>query len=945
MIPIDPTLLALTGVGLPDAPDLPRDGWSERIDDVIPHGLTGLLADAWSNDLIDLDGDTIHRMSTQLEAEAIRAVRIEGELIRLADLVGSTPCVVLKGPVFAHEAYPDPQLRPFTDLDLLTTGDHFGSAVEHLEDLGYVRTRPEPAAGFDSRVGKATTLEHPGGVVVDLHRTLTPGVAGATIDVAELLAKRMWVDIGPIRVPAPSWEAHLVEAALHAVVGDGLARALSLRDVAQLATRSDLDATHVVDLARRWQVAGPVGAGLHVARAAFGLDLADDLGELATESVDSYPVAAQPDDVRSARRRLDELKHGDLRTRLILSRALLAPSPAFLRWTYGSQPLVSLYARRWVDLAGRVGDARSRPAVSRDAVVAPKTRLPEVAAQARRKPGTSRPTESDPPSPVALRERLRVGTVSVRRACDPSPDGEPANTTVARHDRWTRSRPPRATTGHQPPPETPAPTAQPDAPVDQTGRTTTEPPMPIVEGSAPAAATPAAPLPADNSTALILGGVALLTFTVLATQGGFNNLGVVTVPAAAICFAFAAARRMLDRHPDEAWVGRWLIAGVAVKLLASYARYFTLVSTYGGTGDATEYDEIGSGLADAWLNGGIAPELDDLRKTNFIRWFTGVVYYLFGTNMVAGFFVFGLLALAGSYFWYRATADAVPFLDKRIYLALVLFAPSIAFWPSSIGKEALMQLGIGVMAVGTSLLLRQRLLLGLAVGVAGGWLLWVVRPHLLALVTVAAGCAYLVGRVRPEKSGQSTFVGRPLGMLIVVLLVAFTVSEGADFLGLEDLSLSSIEAELDEQTEITGQGGSSFDNGGNSLNPINLPFGAVTVLLRPFPWETDSPLQLLASLESAALAVFIFMRLSSLKTALVRARSTPFLLYCWVLTLLYAATFSSFANFGILVRQRSLVLPALFVLLAVRPRGDPDVAVEVEPDRTDSSRAARVTGS
>ena len=164
--------------------------------------------------------------------------------------------------------------------------------------------------------------------------------------------------------------------------------------------------------------------------------------------------------------------------------------------------------------------------------------------------------------------------------------------------------------------------------------------------------------------------------------------------------------------------------------------------------------------------------------------------------------------------------------------------------------------------------------------------------------------------------------------------MVFAVSQGAEFLGIDDLSISSIEAELDEQTERSAQGGSQFDNGGNSLNPINLPHGAVTVLLRPFPWETDSNLQLLASLESALLVALIVVRFSSVQAALVGARATPFLLYCWVLTILYAATFSSFANFGLLVRQRSLVLPALFVLLAVEP-----LRRRVDPiDRSSSGR-------
>ena len=136
-----------------------------------------------------------------------------------------------------------------------------------------------------------------------------------------------------------------------------------------------------------------------------------------------------------------------------------------------------------------------------------------------------------------------------------------------------------------------------------------------------------------------------------------------------------------------------MVIGVVAKVAASYFRYLTLVNSYNGVGDASEYDTVGREFAKFWMGNGPEPFLPDLRKTNFIRWFTGVVYYVFGSNIVAGFFVFGLLALIGSYLWYRATADSVPFLDKRLYLGLVLFAPSLAFWPSSIGKESLMQLG------------------------------------------------------------------------------------------------------------------------------------------------------------------------------------------------------------------------------------------------------------
>ncbi|MEJ7582498.1 MAG: hypothetical protein WKF43_00130 [Acidimicrobiales bacterium] len=439
----------------------------------------------------------------------------------------------------------------------------------------------------------------------------------------------------------------------------------------------------------------------------------------------------------------------------------------------------------------------------------------------------------------------------------------------------------------------------------------------------------------------LLGG-GLLVLAVVVARFGIVALGPFLVLAGALVLASAFGRRIVRKNPDEPWVGRLIMWGVIAKLVASYARYLTLVYSYEGRGDAADYDSAGRLFARAWMGDGQAPVYSDLRKSNFLRWFTGVVYYLFGTNFMVGFFVFGLLALLGSYFWYRATVSAVPFIDKRLYLMLVLFVPSIVFWPSSIGKESLMQLGIGAVTLGIAMLMRTRVLAGLVICVAGGWLLWVVRPHLLAMVAVSGGVAYAVGRVRQKDGAAGSLVSRPLGILIVAFLVIFTISQGAHFLGLEELSLTSIENELDATTESTSQGGSEYDTGGNSLNPLKLPEGAVTVLLRPFPWETESPLQLLASAESALLAIALVLRLRSLRLALTRARTQPFLMYCWILVAIYAATFSSFANFGLLTRQRSLVLPAVYVLLALKPPSAGDTRDSKDPASGDVPLAAGV---
>jgi hypothetical protein len=417
---------------------------------------------------------------------------------------------------------------------------------------------------------------------------------------------------------------------------------------------------------------------------------------------------------------------------------------------------------------------------------------------------------------------------------------------------------------------------------------------------------------------LFMIGVALLAVVAVGAQLGTIGEGPVVIPLAGLFLVMAASRRIVRKHPAEAWVANWLLLGFFVKLGAAYTRYFTTTVTYGG-GDVTGYDQVGREYAQHWLNGAKAPRLTDLRQTNFIRWFTGVVYYVFGQNLLTGTFVFALLALIGSYFWYRATAGAVPIIDKKLYLGFVLFAPSIAFWPAEVGKEALMQLGLGTLALGLSFLLRQQLLAGLLVIAPGGWLVWVVRPHLLAMVAIAGGAAYLAGRVRAREGKKSGLFSRPLGIVLVAFLVAFTVGQGAKFLGLSSFSFSSIQTELNATTTSTGQGGSSFNNGGHTLNPIHYPQDVLTVLVRPFPWEVHGGLQVFASAEGMALVGFAVKRRESLRIAFRRSREIPFLMFCWVLTAQYCIAFASFANFGLLVRERSLILGAVLVLISVDP--------------------------
>jgi hypothetical protein len=428
-----------------------------------------------------------------------------------------------------------------------------------------------------------------------------------------------------------------------------------------------------------------------------------------------------------------------------------------------------------------------------------------------------------------------------------------------------------------------------------------------------------------------LAGIAALVVFLLGRSEGNGLVSRVAVCAFALAAAVAFARFVQNRHPEEPWIGKMIIWGMVVKITATFLRYWVFIGS-DKRSDAVKYGEYASDYIH-----GIAEPLEDLRKTNFIRWLTAHVYVVVGDDLITAFLVFGIFAFFGAYLWYRAGTEGVPTLNRKYYAALMFFAPSLAFWPSSVSKEAVMLPALGLAALGTVKVLNGYLLQGLCIAVPGGWLLWVVRPHLLAFATVAAAGALFVRRGSGAKH-QRASLGRPLGLLVLVLLGVFAVNQAAEFLGMEDFSLTSIEQELADQSANTSQGGSKFktadETGQVNITPLSVPQGAVTVLLRPFPWEVENSSQIFACLESAAFAWFVVWRFSSIVASIRQLRASPYIFFCWVMLAFYAVAFSSFGNMGLLVRQRSLILPAFFVLLCVEP-----IREQVELRRADRAPA------
>ena len=415
--------------------------------------------------------------------------------------------------------------------------------------------------------------------------------------------------------------------------------------------------------------------------------------------------------------------------------------------------------------------------------------------------------------------------------------------------------------------------------------------------------------------------IAILLLAVLAAGIGFlvgvadyNWQGLLLVPLAIIIAAYFLLPRMsrLDAWSPLLII---LIAGLICRLGFSLLKVWIMSTEFAGGTDVTEYNMYGTIVAQYLWRLEFEQIVPFLQwGSRFISFFTGLIYSLIGPTLIGGFLVYAFLAFLGSYFFYRAFRVAFPQGDRRLYAILVFFFPSIPFWTSAISKDALIFLGIGLFAYGGAELIRNRLqgLVPLAIGLL--CTLW-IRPHIAAILAIALILALLVRGIGRGGARPVIFV---IGLLLIGGFVWFLLPRLTDFLNLRQLSSEEIIGLLQQQQSLAYRGGSAFRPVDIS-NPLNFPMVIVTVLFRPFPWEAHNILALIQSLEGVIFIGLVLWRIKSIGKAVVSLISNPYVRFILLYVIAFIVVFSLVGNFGILARQRTMMLPFFLMLMAFAP--------------------------
>jgi hypothetical protein len=369
-----------------------------------------------------------------------------------------------------------------------------------------------------------------------------------------------------------------------------------------------------------------------------------------------------------------------------------------------------------------------------------------------------------------------------------------------------------------------------------------------------------------------------------------------------------------------------LIVAVGLRVVGALIRHQVLFIFYGGSGDAQEYYRRGLQFAESFWQFDFSPlyssafwEGSRWWGTNFVAYPSALVLSFIGPTLLGEFVVFALLSFLGLAAFWLAFRNAFPDASDWRYALWIWLYPSLWFWPSSIGKEAIILMGMGLAVAGYT---GRRGSVNWILLTVGMFFVLAVRPQVAAVLILSMVVAHSLGG-EERRSVGSTVQG-----LLVLGLGLGGIWLATRNLGFGMFDVNEVAVYLEENT-ARAAGRSRIDVVG--VDWRNVPAALVNMFLRPFPWEVSNAMMAFASLEVLGLWAVILYRSRSLVAALRSWRKHRLLTLGLVFIVVYAIALGMLlANLGIIARQRIFLFPFLFMFLeAVPARRD---ARSVRPD-------------
>ena len=394
-----------------------------------------------------------------------------------------------------------------------------------------------------------------------------------------------------------------------------------------------------------------------------------------------------------------------------------------------------------------------------------------------------------------------------------------------------------------------------------------------------------------------------------------DTWGTFVLIALFFTLVFAAIASVMRTEADHTWLLRWVMLGFMAKIVGALARYYMVAVMYGG-GDSYRYYRVGTEIAEQ-LRLGQIPEFTQLGAafgTRVLEFITGGLFALFSPDMQGGFLIFASFAFAGQLMLYAAYRRWAQPAQLKPYAFFILFLPTYAFWPSSIGKDAMVIFAVGGAAYFIARILQSyevRWLVGLAFFL--GWL-GLIRIHVAGLIVIGLIGAGVLARMHRD-SGASARLRRLLVLGGFVAAGGVVLTFFPDVFGVDLTGSDSLDAFTSDVVRRTSEAG-TVASGGPVTSPTDVPDAIALVLFRPFAFEATELQHFFAAAETTLLLGLTIWKLPAILGNWRAWRANAYVVFSTLYLLVYSVAFSVVRNLGIVARQRGQVL-AFFLCFLV----------------------------
>lgn len=250
--------------------------WSRLLVLAEEHGVTGHL----TRRLRELDEtlvppETRQALLDRQRAQAFFTLRMTAELFRLLERFdsGGIGALVVKGPVLAVQAYGDPAMRSYGDLDLLVRPHDIRRATKVMLEAGYESKVSLSSIDAGKIPGQYLFSRPDLKLLVELHNDLTLRYFPRPLPLEKFFARQIRVNLDAHDAPALSVEDELVLICIHGAK-HFWERLLWIADVAALVSRqTGMDWGRVAESARELGAERMLHVGLQLAAELLRLHL------------------------------------------------------------------------------------------------------------------------------------------------------------------------------------------------------------------------------------------------------------------------------------------------------------------------------------------------------------------------------------------------------------------------------------------------------------------------------------------------------------------------------------------------------------------------------------------------------------------------------------------------------------------------------------------------